>query len=521
MALRPVSDPQLLQQLNGGGLRPVEDPEVLAQLNAQPAVPQASTGQAIGRGLGLTGRALFEGVKALPEMAQDFGVGLRNLSEGAVNKFAPGLAQGIYAANRSIADAMPQGLAQDLTAAVLPQGQGPAYQPASTMNREALNAAGVPEPQGFGEKALSLGLSGLAGSLVPAPQAAAQAPKSFVPPAKSPVQEVFREAQDAGYVAPPTTVNPTMANRIAEGAAGKASVAQLASMRNQNVTNAMARKALGISDDTPLTIDTLKGIREKAGAVYKEVGDSGEILPDSQFLDELAQLGKSSDDILKDFPDANVGAGEEIGQLVNSLLRDKFDAKSALQYLKELRSQASGNLSYQASADPAKRALGMAQKEAASTLEDMIGRHLAKGGKPELAGAFDQARQTIAKTYSVQSALNESTGNVVAGGLGSQLKKGKPLSGELELAARFARAFPKATKEVTESFPGVSPWDFGFSGLGSLAIGSGAPLAYPFIRMGLREGLLRSPAQKAAAGRGLGQAISPRAVMGSVPVVAQ
>jgi hypothetical protein len=74
----------------------------------------------------------------------------------------------------------------------------------------------------------------------------------------------------------------------------------------------------------------------------------------------------------------------------------------------------------------------------------MVGRHLTKIDRPELAEQFNNARKQIAKTYTVQGAL-ETTGNVNASKLAALLRKDKPLSPELEQAARFAGAFPKAS----------------------------------------------------------------------------
>jgi hypothetical protein len=129
-------------------------------------------------------------------------------------------------------------------------------------------------------------------------------------------------------------------------------------------------------------------------------------------------------------------------------------------------------------------------------VEDMLIRHLNSTGKSALANRFDQARQMIAKTYSVEAALNEGTGNVVASQLGNQLKKGKPLSGGLALAARFAQAFPKAAEEVRHS-PGVSAVDALIGAGGAVTINPGLA-ALPLARVGTREALLSSAGQRLA-----------------------
>ncbi len=479
MALQPVSDPALLEQLNASempqGLRAVSDPTILAQLNGQQLqAPPPSFGKQL---LSAAVRPIAKGLGALPLMAMDAGVGARNLITGS------------------------------------------RYDMPSKMFNDSLDQYTL-KPEGIGKAAEFVSSSLVSGALG-FPQAARQVPGNFVKPAANATEETLRAGQQAGYVAPPAQANPTLTARVAEGLAGKTSVAQAASSHNQSVTNQLAKRAIGLADDVPLTREVLSTVRSQAGQAYKAVAESGDIVPDGQFLDELAQLGRSADEIAKDFPDANVAASKEIGDLTNSLLRDKFSAKSAMEYLKELRKQASSNLSFQSSADPAKRALGMAQREAAATLEDLTVRRLTQQGRPDLAEAFDQARKLIAKTYSVESALNESTGNVVATALGGQLKRDKPLSGDLELAARFARTFPKATREVNESLPFLSPWDFGWGGIGSVVAGNPLPAAYPFARMGLRKWLLSPQGQRMAAGQGVLGQVPPGMVMGSLPAAQQ
>jgi hypothetical protein len=451
--------------------------------------------QEAGRQVGLAGRSLVNAAAGIPLMVMDAGVAARNLASNLSRGEMPTLA--------------------DFNPFAKEGGSTQEYELPSRTFEKQITAAGLPEPQTVGEKVAGFVQTMVAGSRIPAPQAARQAPKGFTPadPASAVRASTLREAQQAGYVVPPATTNPTTLNRALEGASGKIATAQQAAVRNQAVTNKLARQALGMANDAPITPESLKTLRATAGEVYKRVGSAGEIVPDSQYLDELTTLGKGADDILKDFPDANVGAAKEIEKLVDSLLKDKFDSKSALAYLRELRNQAKGNLSPLAAADPSKQALGMAQREAASVLEDLIGRHLAATGAPEVAQSFQQARKLIAISHTVENALNEATGNVAATKLGQQMAKGKPLSGELATAAKFARAFPKAAKEVTESMPGISPLDY-YGSIGAAGLFQNPTLLLlPAIRMGIREALLSPYGQKAAV-EGAKAAGSPAANIG-------
>ncbi len=285
----------------------------------------------------------------------------------------------------------------------------------------------------------------------------------------------LREAIGAGYVVPPATSNPTTTNRVLESIGGKAMTQQTASLKNQKVTNRLARESLGLTENAPLTEKTMKEIRAGAGKVYDEISKSGRVSTDDVYRNDLLSLSAVSDRLKADFPDLAVSGKDEIVKLTDALAKDSFDARSAVEAVKTLRSQGSKNLSGIVSAsDPAKQALGKAQLSAAEAVEDQLMRHLSNSGRPELAGQFDEARRLIAKTYSVQNALNPNTGNVAASKLTNQLKKGKQLSDGLDVAARFGGAFPKAATEVSDS-AGVSALD-AFGGLG-LAAATGNPVA--------------------------------------------
>ena len=86
-------------------------------------------------------------------------------------------------------------------------------------------------------------------------------------------------AKEAGYVIPPSDVNPSFINETLGGLSGKIKTAQVASAKNQGTTNALARKALGVADDVPLTADTLASIRAEAGKAYEAVRALGRSRP--------------------------------------------------------------------------------------------------------------------------------------------------------------------------------------------------------------------------------------------------
>jgi len=291
--------------------------------------------------------------------------------------------------------------------------------------------------------------------------------------------QTIRAAQQAGYVLPPSTSNPSALNRGVEQLGGKIATQQQASLRNQEVTNNLARRALGLPENTPLSPEALQAVRQEASQVYRQIGQAGEIVPDARYLDDLAGLEQSIAKIANDFPDLNIGSRPEIRQLIDGLLVDRFSAQGALELTRTLRAEASG-LFRQAgmgSGNPGARALAQATRDAADTVEEQIMRHLRANGGEQVADAFNAARRRIAIAHTVEDALIEGTGDVMARRLASDLGRGKPLSGELEVAARFAQAFPKATQRL-DSSP-VSLVNAGMTGAigGGAAIATGNPLA--------------------------------------------
>ena len=276
--------------------------------------------------------------------------------------------------------------------------------------------------------------------------------------------------RDNGLVVPPATINQGIVPSALEGIGGKIKTAQSASVKNQPILNNMARSDLGIAADTPLTQDTLQSIRADAGKAYDAVAKTGPLVADPTYTAAVQGLGKGT--LATEFPEL---ANGEIAGLSSALDKPGFSADSAVELTKKLRFDGNANKALQ---DPAKKALGGAQLEAAQAVEGLLDRNLQANGQGDLLKQFQDARMQIAKTYTLGKALNDSTGNVIASKLASQLAKGKPLSGGLEQIAQFAQAFPKAAQEMTSSTPMFTAMDAMTGSIsGSAALASHGPLA--------------------------------------------
>lgn len=353
-------------------------------------------------------------------------------------------------------------------------------------------SAGLVDPDHAGEGAL-IGAA-LPAVVRGAGRVGAATQKAFAGPEVAPaVRAAAQAGQEVGYVVPPTQVAPTFVNRLMEGAAGKLSTAQNASAKNQQVTNRLAREALGVEELTP---EAIAGVRARANAAYDALGQAGTFTTDVIFKSALSKVGASSKSFAQDFPDL---VRRDVDGLVESLKATKqFDAQSGIEAIKTLRADATANA--RAFDDPGRKALGRVQHQAAAALEKLMERNLRRTGQEDLLASFRDARQTLARAYDIEKALNPVTGNVDAAKLAAALKKGKPLSDGLRQAAEFAQAFPKAvqTPERMGSLPQLSPLDWaaaamtGAAGAGPL---SAAALA---VRPATRAAALSQPVQRRA-----------------------
>lgn len=298
-----------------------------------------------------------------------------------------------------------------------------------------------------------------------------------------------RQGAAAGYVIPPADLNAGFGTELISGLSGKIKTAQVASQRNQNVTDQLARKALGLGADDAINVEVLDSIRKQASQAYEPIRGAGMVTSDDAFIKSLDSIAQKYQGANKAFPGL---AKNEVGDMIDSLRVAQFDADGAVDAIKVLRE----------SADKAFRTgdtgMGKAAKDAAAALENQLERHLTATGNDGALQALKDARQIIAKTYSVQKALNSETGSVSAQALAKQLEKGKPLSGDLLTIAKMGMAFPKATQALKESPKAISPLDWLATGGASIATSNPLPLMGLLARPAARSYLLSPSVQRAA-----------------------
>lgn len=269
-------------------------------------------------------------------------------------------------------------------------------------------------------------------------------------------KQTLQEAQAHGYVVEPSAVR-TPSSKV-EAVAGKASIAQEAAIRNQQVTNNLAAKALGLPENTPLSPALLDDLKLRVTKPYEEV--------------EKLRASQTS---LPWF--------------------SRYHSHSLVDELKQAR-QDTTVLYKQYYRQPDQGVLKAAEQAAATakSIEADIDMIATAAGKPELLEQLKAARLLYARINDVEKALNIGSGNVSAPIIGRMLDQGKPLSGELQIIGKFAQTFPRVAREIEGVPPsGVSGTDAASSAM--LAVGGATAAGNPLGAVAGGAPLLRGPAR--------------------------
>ena len=303
----------------------------------------------------------------------------------------------------------------------------------------------------------------------------------------APKNALITDARNAGYSVPPSYSNPNFINKSLAKVAGEADLARIASAKNQQVTNNLARKSVGLADDQPITVEALAEVRKQAGQAYKVLNGFGEIQTDRKFAKDLIDITKNYTSAGRDF---NVAGGDRIQNIVNQVRSDRFGSDAALNMIKIARSDAS------AAFRAGDTDLGLANQKLANAIEGQLERAVAQNTKvPRAAVAnFINARKVIAKTYSIENAL-DATGNVSARKLASTLGK-KPLTSELKQAAQFSQAYPQLNNIGVHGGNGITLFDSLVGIGGGVATGNPSVAALTLGRPALKAGLNSNMAGK-------------------------
>jgi hypothetical protein len=280
-----------------------------------------------------------------------------------------------------------------------------------------------------------------------------------------------RQAQSEGFITTPGSVTPSTQNIMLERLAGKTRTQQEMTVRNQQVTDRLARRAVGIGDTDPLTRANMRQVRQDEFAKgYEPLNRIGTVSADTQFNQALDNVLTAFTGPGKSFPSA---IPKPVQELVDSYRVGNFNSADAIQATRKLRESARANL------DNGDNELGLAQRAISNALEDQIERQLARAGNANAQAMLDQfraSRQRMAVSHSIEDAIVEGGGSVNARQLANDLQtRGKYFSGDLDLIAKFANiSRPVMVPPGTTGTPSAQTMMNTFSGNVPAAAGLGA-----------------------------------------------
>ena len=292
----------------------------------------------------------------------------------------------------------------------------------------------------------------------------------------APKDKLLNEAQDAGFYALPSDVKAGKFAKGLETVSGKFKSEESLSSKNQNVANGLTRKYLGLPESSPLNTDTFDALRSSYAEPYKLASQ----LPAGQVSKPTIQMATgqtTTKPVIK--------TGE---QLVNEIKMARDDSRAAW------KSYNSG----QASNPTEIRQQAQRSDNLVNSLEKELDTLAKVNNQPELLQSLNEARRNIAKVHTVEKAM---TGENVIDyrKIGKMIDKGVPIDGDLLLAGKFAKEFPRVNKPVAYAPPAFTLPDVYSSAIGAgVDVLTGVPFAsaIPAARVGSRYLMESKPFQQ-------------------------
>ena len=422
------------------------DPDAYLNQAATPAAaPESplSLADQIKRQAGLAGRAVINGVTGIPQLAADAGIAARNLATGHVDTSSLGsLLFGSQKAEQ--------------------EGAIPSY---SGQFQQSLTGLGLPEPKTWQEKGAGIVESALAGSRIPAPQAADQAPPGFNSPGNlSPAeQQALTRGQAMGMKATPGVAAGSkplqqLESKL-ESQPWTSGPAEAIKSNNADVLNRAWAKAIGENSDT-VDSTTLARANDRLGEVFNSVRDARvrQIDPD-EFTKRLSSVESEFEGLLPH------GTSITDHPLVKRLTTLAEEGNATGEQLGSLTSKLGKAASKEMTTPMGDRDLGQALFHVKDYVDDLV----SKGLEPAEQASYDAARQQYRSLMQLTSRvgnLNPNTGNVNGVSLASYLQKADKRGflyggndSDAYAATRFAQAFKPIVGNSGTATRSLSPGD--------------------------------------------------------------
>lgn len=264
--------------------------------------------------------------------------------------------------------------------------------------------------------------------------------------ARAPQIEAAQAAQRLGVAINPAEANPTVGTKLLVNATGEAVVNAKAAKANAPKWNEIARKDLGLPDNTPLTPEAFEKARAAHYAPYNEIKKI-EVLQPSETVAE--QLGSLKLDPLSTSSPEKAAAVNALIERVVGQIDNGLSGENVIGQIRGFRKDAT-RVMKNPNATPIDVDVAEAQLGIANALENLLESNIQE---PGLLDRFRKARMAIAKTHDWENATGVTTKQVDPSIIVKMAEKGKPLSGTLADVANVAGNFP----EIASLSPAKEP----------------------------------------------------------------
>lgn len=280
------------------------------------------------------------------------------------------------------------------------------------------------------------------------------------------------DLMDKGYTMPPMEGNPSTLNNLLQGMGGKVQSERAASRKNVDVIKRDAARALELPPETELTVQRIKDLR--AGdwrAPYIAMDTIPRIVLDDQAV--TSDLWPKINDV--------TNPGNIPGPMGNHpRVQSRYiTGKDAAEGMQQLRADANDLWKqYRKDGNPETKKSAKAHSKALAELESQVDRYLKQHGHEDLLDQLQHSRTLYARSYTVENALNDATGEVDARKVLSGDKATRSAAGPLKNISDAAELSRRATQ--SESTVGATP-DISPLGIGAATISNNPTRAIDYL----------------------------------------
>jgi hypothetical protein len=252
---------------------------------------------------------------------------------------------------------------------------------------------------------------------------------------RAPQIEAAQAAQRLGVAVNPAEANPNVKTKLLVNATGDSLVNAKAAKANAPKWNELARKDLGLPENTPLTPEAFEKARSAHSAPYDNIKKIGVMQTSDDVMGELS--GLKLDPLSTSSPEKAAKVNAVVDRVI-SQTAEGLSGDNVVGQIRGFRKDANQVLK-NPNASPIDMDVAQAQLGIANALENLIENNISN---PRALDDFRKARAALAKTYDWERATGVTTKQVDPLQIAKLAEKGKPLTGVLADVANVAGNFP-------------------------------------------------------------------------------